>query len=299
MISDIFPVHQRASALGFYSTGVNVGILFGFLLGGWLNEYFGWRIAFLVVGAPGILLALLVRFTVAEPIRGLSENKQVSDRPIPVTEVLALLWSRRSFRHLAVASGLTAFVAYSIISWGASYFIRSHGMSTGELGTWLALIMGLGGAIGAFGGGVIADRLGNRDKRWYVWVPAIAGMLATPFIVATYSVDSAYLALLCSVVPGVMGNVFLGSTVATVHGLVGVRMRAMSSAVFFFILNIIGLGLGPFSVGLLSDYLAPDYGQESLRYAMLMILPGVGVLAVVHFMLASRNLREDLLNAPD
>ncbi|MFT6052835.1 MAG: MFS family permease [Halioglobus sp.] len=299
MISDIFPVHQRASALGFYSTGVNVGILFGFLLGGWLNEYFGWRIAFLVVGAPGILLALLVRFTVAEPIRGLSENKQVSDRPIPVTEVLALLWSRRSFRHLAVASGLTAFVAYSIISWGASYFIRSHGMSTGELGTWLALIMGLGGAIGAFGGGVIADRLGNRDKRWYVWVPAIAGMLATPFIVATYSVDSAYLALLCSVVPGVMGNVFLGSTVATVHGLVGVRMRAMSSAVFFFILNIIGLGLGPFSVGLLSDYLALDYGQESLRYAMLMILPGVGVLAVVHFMLASRNLREDLLNAPD
>jgi MFS family permease len=299
MISDIFPVHQRASALGFYSTGVNVGILFGFLLGGWLNEYFGWRIAFLVVGAPGILLALLVRFTVAEPIRGLSENKQVSDRPIPVTEVLALLWSRRSFRHLAVASGLTAFVAYSIISWGASYFIRSHGMSTGELGTWLALIMGLGGAIGAFGGGVIADRLGNRDKRWYVWVPAIAGLLATPFIVATYSVDSAYLALLCSVVPGVMGNVFLGSTVATVHGLVGVRMRAMSSAVFFFILNMIGLGLGPFSVGLLSDYLALDYGQESLRYAMLMILPGVGVWAVVHFMLASRNLREDLLSAPD
>jgi MFS family permease len=299
MISDIFPVHQRASALGFYSTGVNVGILFGFLLGGWLNEYFGWRIAFLVVGAPGILLALLVRFTVAEPIRGLSENKQVSDRPIPVTEVLALLWSRRSFRHLAVASGLTAFVAYSIISWGASYFIRSHGMSTGELGTWLALIMGLGGAIGAFGGGVIADRLGNRDKRWYVWVPAIAGMLATPFIVATYSVDSAYLALLCSVVPGVMGNVFLGSTVATVHGLVGVRMRAMSSAVFFFILNIIGLGLGPFSVGLLSDYLALDYGQESLRYAMLMILPGVGVWAVVHFIFASQNLREDLQNAPD
>ncbi|MFT6276883.1 MAG: MFS family permease [Halioglobus sp.] len=299
MISDIFPVHQRASALGFYSTGVNVGILFGFLLGGWLNEYFGWRIAFLVVGAPGILLALLVRFTVAEPIRGLSENKQVSDRPIPLTEVLALLWSRRSFRHLAVASGLTAFVAYSIISWGASYFIRSHGMSTGELGTWLALIMGLGGAIGAFGGGVIADRLGNRDKRWYVWVPAIAGLLATPFIVATYSVESAYLALLCSVVPGVMGNVFLGSTVATVHGLVGVRMRAMSSAVFFFILNMIGLGLGPFSVGLLSDYLALDYGQESLRYAMLMILPGVGVWAVVHFMLASRNLREDLLSAPD
>ena len=299
MISDIFPVHQRASALGFYSTGVNVGILFGFLLGGWLNEYFGWRIAFLVVGAPGILLALLVRFTVAEPIRGLSENKQVSDRPIPVTEVLALLWSRRSFRHLAVASGLTAFVAYSIISWGASYFIRSHGMSTGELGTWLALIMGLGGAIGAFGGGVIADRLGNRDKRWYVWVPAIAGLLATPFIVATYSVGSAYLALLCSVVPGVMGNVFLGSTVATVHGLVGVRMRAMSSAVFFFMLNIIGLGLGPFSVGMLSDYLALDYGQESLRYAMLMILPGVSVWAVAHFIFASQNLREDLQNAPD
>lgn len=299
MISDIFPANRRASALGFYSTGVNVGILFGFLLGGWLNEYFGWRVAFMVVGAPGILLALLVRFTVAEPIRGLAENKQVSDRPIPVIEILSLLWSRHSFRHLAVASGLTAFVSYAIASWSASYFIRSHGMSTGELGTWLAFIMGFGGAVGAFGGGVLADKLATKDKRWYVWVPAVAGMIAAPFIVVVYSADSAYLALLCAVVPGVMSNVFLGSTVATVHSLVGVRMRAMSSAVFFFILNIIGLGLGPYSVGLLSDYLALDYGQESLRYAMLMILPIVAVWAVVHFLLASRNLREDLQNAPD
>lgn len=299
MISDIFPVNRRASALGFYSTGVNVGILFGFLLGGWLNEYFGWRVAFLVVGAPGIVLALLVRFTVAEPVRGLVENKRVSDRPIPIMEVLSLLWSRRSFRHLAVASGLTAFVSYAIANWSASYFIRSHGMTTGELGTWLAFIMGFGGAVGAFGGGVVADRLANRDKRWYVWVPALAGMISVPFIAAVYLANSVYFALICAIVPGVMSNVFLGTTVATVHSMVGVRMRALSSAVFFFILNIIGLGLGPYSVGVMSDYLAPDYGQESLRYAMLTILPGVAIWAVAHFVLASRALREDLQNAPD
>jgi predicted MFS family arabinose efflux permease len=299
IISDIFPPRTRATALGFYSTGVNIGILFGFLLGGWLNEYFGWRIAFMVVGGPGILLAIVVRTTIKEPIRGLADNRKVSDEATPFKAVLALLWSRRSFRHLALASGLNAFAAYAIINWTASFFIRSHQMSTGELGTWLALIMGLGGAFGTFFGGLIADRLSPRDKRWYVWLPAVAGLIALPFMTAVYLVESPYTALMCSVIPGVLASVYLGNAIATVHGLVGLRMRAMSSAVFFFILNMIGLGLGPFSVGVMSDYLEPSYGLESLRYAMLYIIPGISVWSICHFYLASRTLRQDLDNAPN
>lgn len=299
IISDIFPPQRRASALGFYSTGVNIGILFGFLLGGWLNEFFGWRIAFMVVGGPGILLAVLVRTTMAEPVRGLAENKQVSDTTVTFRQVLALLWSRLSFRHLAMAAALNAFAGYSISSWMASFMIRSHGMSTGELGTWLALIIGLCGAIGVFGGGLFADRLAPRDKRWYVWLPALAGLISLPFMVTVYLVDSPYTALTFAVIPGVLSNVYLGNAIATTHGLVGMRMRAMSSATFFFILNIIGLGTGPWTVGILSDYLAPTYGIDSLRYAMLYIIPAISVWSVCHFYLAAKTLRGDLAAAPN
>lgn len=299
IISDIFPPTSRATALGFYSTGVSIGILFGFLLGGWLNEFFGWRIAFAVVGIPGVLLAVVVWMTLPEPIRGLSEKKQVSDDQPTFMEVLGLLWSRVSFRHIAAGSALNAFASYSISNWSASFMIRTHGMTTGELGTWLAMIMGFGGAIGVFFGGYIADSLSPRDKRWYVWVPSITGFLSVPFMAGVYLVDDAYVALAFMIIPGVMANVYLGNAIATTHSLVGLRMRALSSAVLFFILNIIGLGLGPFTVGLLSDYLSVSLGAESLRYALLYVVPIFGLWSATHFLLAGRTLRADLAAAPD
>lgn len=299
IISDIFPPTSRATALGFYSTGVSFGILFGFLLGGWLNEFFGWRIAFAVVGIPGVLLAIVVWMTLPEPIRGLSEKKQATDDQPTFMEVLGLLWSRLSFRHMAAGAALNAFASYSSSNWSASFMIRTHGMTTGELGTYLAMIMGFGGAIGVFFGGYIADRLSPRDKRWYVWVPSIAGFLSVPFITAIYLVDNAYAALACMVIPGVMANVYLGNAIATTHSLVGLRMRALSSAVLFFILNMIGLGLGPWFVGLLSDSLASTHGSESLRNAMLYLLPIVSLWSATHFFLAGRTLRADLAAAPN
>ena len=299
IISDIFPPESRASAISLYSTGVNIGILFGFLLGGWLNEYFGWRVAFLVVGVPGILIAAIVRLTLAEPIRGLSENKQVSTATIPFMDVVRLLWSRVSFRHMALGGAFNAFASYSTSNWTASFFIRSHGMTTGELGTWLALIIGLGGAIGVVSGGVLADRLARNDKRWYMWLPAIAGFVSVPFMIGVYLVDDAYTALAFAVVPGVMFNVYLGNTIATTHGLVGLRMRATASAILFLILSIIGLGIGPWAVGMLSDALGSSLGSESLRQAMLYIIPPMMFWSACHFYLASKSVRADLARAPD
>ncbi len=298
IISDIFPPHKRATALGFYSTGVNIGILFGFLLGGWLNEYFGWRVAFMVVGGPGILLAILVQTTLAEPIRGLTEKQGSNDGEVPFGKVLSILWSRRSFRHMAFAAALNAFCGYSAASWTASFMIRSHGMSTGELGTWLALISGLCGAIGVFCGGLVADKLGANDKRWYMWVPAIAGLISLPFMVFVYLAQSPYMALSLSIVPGLLHNVYLGSTIATTHSLVGLRMRALSSAVLFLILNLIGMGLGPLLIGLLSDYLEPTWANHSLRQAMLYLVPAVMAWSTIHFFLAARPLREELEIVP-
>ena len=299
IISDIFPAERRASALGFYSTGVNIGILFGFLFGGWLNEFFGWRIAFMVVGIPGIILAIVVRMTLAEPVRGMSERRKDSEKAVPFGEVLRLLWSRRSFRHMAMGSAMNAFAGYSVSSWTASFMIRSHGMTTGELGTWLTLIIGVCGAVGVFFGALLADKFAVGDKRWYVWVPALAGFIFVPFLAAALLADSTYLALSLLVIPGLMGNVYLGCIIATTHGLVGLRMRAMSSAILFFILNIIGLGAGPWAIGMLSDSLAPSLGVESLRYAMLYLLPAAMFWSACHFYLAGRTLCKDLAAAPE
>ena len=299
MISDIFAPESRASALGFYSTGVSFGILFGFLFGGWLNEYFGWRVAFLLVGVPGVLLAFLVRFTMAEPIRGLNEKRKVQAEGTSIRAVMALLWQRRSFRHMAMGAAMNAFAGYSVANWVASYMIRSYQMPTGELGTWLALVIGVGGAIGVFGSGVVADRLGKRDKRWYMWMPAVACALAFPFQFGIYFATEPYFALVMLIVPAVLSNAYLGATIATVHGLVGLRMRALASAILFFILNIIGLGAGPSSVGLLSDLLNPAYGVESLRYALLILVPLALVWSGFHYVMAARYVREDLQAAPD
>jgi predicted MFS family arabinose efflux permease len=299
IISDIFPIEKRASAIAFYSMGVNIGILFGFLFGGWLNEFFGWRLAFVIVGVPGIVLAVIVRLSLREPLRGMSEQKQVSDDHPSFKDVVRLLWSRLSFRHMAMAGALNAFAGYSTSNWTASFMIRSHQMTTGELGTWLALIMGLGGAIGVFCGGLLADRLGPSDKRWYLWLPALTGFICVPFMAAVYMVDNAYTALTISIIPGLLFNVYLGNTIATTHGLVGLRMRATASAILFLILSIIGLGIGPWAVGMLSDYLAPQLGNESLRYAMLYLIPAAMFWSACHFYLAARTLRADLAAAPN
>lgn len=298
IISDIFPPNRRATAIGFYSMGVSIGILFGFLAGGWLNEFFGWRMAFLVVGIPGIALAIILRLTLAEPVRGLHDPRPTSTAPVPFSEVVRLLWSRRSFLHMAMGAGLNAFCGYATANWTASFMIRSHQMSTGELGTWLAAIIGVGGAISVFGGGMLADRLAARDRRWYAWLPGFAGFLIVPFMIAIYQVDNPYTALALSIIPGLLFQIYLGNTIASTHALVSPRMRATASALLFLIINIIGLGGGPWVVGMLSDYLAPELGAESLRHAMLYVLPPVMTWSSIHYILAARSLRADMDAAP-
>ena len=159
IISDIFEGERRATALAIYSMGINIGVLLGFLLGGWINEFYGWRMAFIVVGLPGVALAVILRLVVAEPVRGLAEGKQFSDAaPPPFKDTLALLWSRPSFRHLSIACGLHAFITYGAGNFLPSLFLRLHEISTGELGTWLALASVSGGA-GTFLGGYLSDKL--------------------------------------------------------------------------------------------------------------------------------------------
>lgn len=298
MISDIFPVHQRATALSIYSTGINFGVLIGFVIGGWVNDWLGWRWVFLVIGMPGLIWAMVVRFTIREPPRGYSDKvTTVMDAP-PIMDVFKLLWSRRSFRHISIATGLHAFVGYGVGQWIASFFIRSYDLtSTGEIGTWLGLISGTAGAAGTFCGGYFCDRLGVGDKRWYVWLPGIATVVAVPFSLLVYNVNGYYLALSIYVVPVFLGAMYLGPSLAMTHGIVSLRMRAMASSILFFVLNLIGLGMGPFLTGVISDMLTPRYGDESLRYALILVVL-VYVWCTFHYLMAARTIREDLANAP-
>lgn len=299
MIADLFPPHVRATALAVYALGIPVGTMIGNLAGGWINEAFDWRTAFMVVGLPGVALAVLVRFTLREPERGASEGIKPSqaDAP-PVMDVFRYLWAKRSFRYLALGGALHAFVGYGVGFWIPAFFIRTHGLSTALLGQWL-FFLGFAGMAGTILGGWMADRLAVRDFRWYVWLPGLATLASVPFAAAAYLSPSYTTAFLILLVPTLLGSYYLGPTFALTQGLVGLRMRAMASSILLFILNLIGMGLGPSVTGIISDLLAATpVGAESLRWALLIVL-SFNVLSTGFYILAGRYLREDMARGPE
>ncbi len=296
MISDYYPPEHRGTALSFYSTGIYVGILLGFAFGGVIAEAFGWRMAFLVVGLPGVLFAIVLRFTVQEPRRGRWDDGADPVHKPSLAETLALLRQRPSFWYIALACALTSYVSYGNGNFFPSFLIRSHGMSLAEVGLVLALVSGVTGAIGTFLGGYLADRLGATDKRWYLWVPLLGGLLGFPPYFYVLLGDSTAGILTTLVFVNILTTLYLGPCIAMSHALVPPAMRALTSAIVFFVLNMIGLGLGPLLTGLLSDLLQPTYGDDSLRYAMVATAL-VGTLAMLLFYLGARRLPQDLARA--
>lgn len=296
LLADYFPVERRATALGIYSTGIHIGILFGVMAGGWLDEFWGWRMAFVVVGLPGLLIAAVARLTIREPTRGAGERHAMaaSQQVPPVGEVGRLLWSLRSFRHLSFATALCAFGGYSFANWAPTFLRRVHGLSSGEIGTKYGLVLGVGGAIGSVLAGVLADRLGRRDLRWWLWVPAVAAICPLPFVLTFFfhpDVNAAFVWLF----PGlVIAAMYQGPVFSTVQTLVHVRMRAVASGILLFVINIIGLGLGPQTVGLLNDFVFDGQGDAAVRYSLTLVFVVTGSWAALHFLLGARALREDL-----
>jgi predicted MFS family arabinose efflux permease len=293
LLSDYFPPERRATALAIYASGIHFGTAFGYLAGGWINEAFGWRTAFFVVGLPGILAAVLVRLTVREPVRGRSEGLESGEVP-PTGEVFRFLWSLASFRHLSFASALTAFAGYGVAIWTPAFLARVHGMGTGEIGLWLGLIAGIAGASGAYLGGLLVDRLRARDPRHGLWIPALAAIAGLPFVFLLLFWPDPYQALLLSIPSTLLGAMWLGPVFALTQSLVRVRMRAVASAILLFVINLIGLGLGPQTVGMLNDLLHPRFGAGAVRYSLGAVVLVTSLWASVHFALGARTLRADL-----
>jgi predicted MFS family arabinose efflux permease len=293
MISDYYAPNQRGTAMGIYSAGLHGGIFVGFLLGGFINEWLGWRAAFMVVGLPGVAFAVLFRLTVTEPPRGRWESQEAADYRPSLRETLQLLIRYRSFWYLATAAGLTAFIGYGTGNFAPSFLMRSHGLSVSEVGVLMAFAGGGSGLVGTLLGGVLADRLAKRDPRWYLWLPVFAGCVGLPLAFPYLLMDDLRVVVVLLFVVNMMINTYLGPCLAISHTLVPPRMRALTSAVLFFVLNLIGLGMGPLATGMLSDYFSKTHGDDGLRYAMLVVVL-IGSTGVLFFILAARRLPHDL-----
>ncbi|HJY82210.1 MAG TPA: MFS transporter [Candidatus Binatia bacterium] len=291
LLSDYFPPEKRATALALYACGVYVGVGIGFWLGGWINDAYGWRVAFFVVGLPGVVMALLVRLTVREPARGMSERHPVSTQTYTMKEVWRYFRMRPTAWRVSVAAGFHAFVGYGFGAWIPAFFVRIHHMTPGELGLWLSWITAAGGASGAFLGGWIADRWVRREPRARMYVAAIGVLLTIPFIAASVLLTDHRLALLSLLPANMFGTLWIGPSGAVVQDLAPPGMRATASAVFIFILTIIGMGAGPQVVGILNDWIGmPD----AIRYSLLWTATGMNLCAAGFFWLAGKTLVEDL-----
>jgi predicted MFS family arabinose efflux permease len=296
IISDLFPLKQRGTALAIFSQGVSLGIVVGLYGGAQIAEAYGWRVAFYALGAPGVLIALLVLFTLIEPKRGAADGHSFTGDPPSFASTLRFIASQPSLVHILIGSTLATLVGYSGVLWWPSFIVRSHGLSPADMSVFLSLVFGLGSGFGIFLGGYLSDYFGRRDVKMMPRVVAVAIVIGFPFGLALYLVDNSTLVFLLIGIPAAAGGMYLGPSIAMVQSLVAVRMRTVASALFLFIINMIGMGLGSLMIGGLSDGLKPQYGDDALRYALLAITV-FNLWAVYHYWRAGRFIEADLKTA--
>lgn len=293
IIADLYPPKQRATALSIYSAGLNVGLLLAFFGGGWIAQHYGWRAAFLASGAPGLVLVVLFLMTVEEPRRGHSDGLADQTAAPGLIATSRFLWSQRSFRFIALGTSMSSFGGYAAIAFVPSFLARSHGMTPAQIGLLLAVTTGVFGFIGTAFSGVIADRVGRVDLGRTMLVPVVATMIGVPFVPVFYLSPSLTWTIVALCVPSLLGASYLGPAYSATQGLVPLRMRATAAAILLFVLNMIGLGLGPQTVGILSDLLHPSLGADSLRWALLSTLI-TGLAGAYCYWQASRTLQKDM-----
>lgn len=255
LIADQFPEGRRATALALYALGPPIGVLAGAIGGGWAAQHFGWRHAFFAVGLPGIALAVLAWLTLREPRHAQVDAAPPTAVP-PLRSVVHLLMSSRTFVQMLLGTVIGAFAQYGINLFLPVYLARVYGMGLAQAGMVFGLIVGVGGIAGNALGGYLSDALGARDKRWYAWVPAIGTLLGFPLAAMAFTLSDWRLAVPLLLGCTIMLNVWNGPTFSIVQGLVTPRMRATASAFVFLLMNLVGQGLGPTTVGLLSDRFA-------------------------------------------
>ncbi len=305
LLADYIPPERRARGLSMLATGSIVGMGSGMVLGGWINEVWGWRWAFVAAGVPGILIAVLMRLTVREPIRGGSEGRAVSLEKDSMWGVVKYMLGLSTFVCILCANGFALFATMGRNLWEPSFLIRSYEMGTAEAGLWYFLTSPLPSMLGIYLGGMLADRMATRDRRWYMWVPAIGQLISVPLLCAfllwpaddrlalPFGLPDIPVAFVFSIVGSVFASFFTAPFIAMIQGLAKVRMRAMAAAMSSTVSTFVGMCTGPLLVGYISDGFQVRFGAESLRYSLL--VPTIAPLAsVVLCIVAARTIRKDL-----
>ena len=306
MIADLYPREQRSRAMSVYMLGPHLGTLFGLGAGAWIAHQYGWRTAFIVMAVPGIVAALLLRWTCVEPLRGRWDGAAqpaaaaatAAAAPAqPLRQVLLEVWRTPGFAWITTAGMLFGLAGYGLGIWGTAFLVRTHGLNLRDAGILVGLTGGVAAIVGALVSGWLTDKLVARDPRWQMGVPILGTAISIPLGLAYLLWPAgAFWQIGVLKVPVAMGFCLLFSifavwwtapSYAAITTLVGASRRATSVAVYNLGITVCGIGLGPFSVGVLSDLLAPTFGDLSLRWALVIVLGGF-LLAMVALILAAR-----------
>lgn len=286
IIADYFPPKRRGFAMATLMLGGSFGMMLGFVGGGIIAENYGWRIALISVGLPGVLLALVMAKLLKEPGRGTFETEE-AEPPPPVFTTAQVMWVNPAMRHIVAGSVIAGLMSYGLTQWLPTFFIRTHDLSQSQTGMVMAGVFGILGAIGALVAGKAFDRLSVRGFQYGLRMLAIVPFITMPFFIMGLLADDLTTALLFFIIPGLAGNYAIGPTLAMVQTLSPVNMRAVSAAIKMLFLNLVGMGLGPLLVGILSDMLEPQYGSDALSVA-LAYFALIGLWGSVHLWLCGQ-----------
>jgi MFS family permease len=292
LIADYFPAGQRARALSIYSFGIPIGSAAGIVFGGIIASLIDWRWAFFIVGIAGVCVAPLFRLTVREPPRGQYDPYR-SDRAAPgIRQIFSTLAAKPSFWLISLGASFSSMMGYGVFFWLPSFLVRSYGLTLLDASLFYGAVLLIGGLAGLWAGGWLGDRFGQGSRGEYARIPAIAFLATIPFYVLAVLSPTLTVSFFVLLAPTALGLVWLGPIISVIQHLVRPDMRATASAVFLFINNLIGIGLGTYAIGWLSDTLAVRFGEDSLRYS---ILAGTSfyLVAAALFFLAARHLARD------
>lgn len=298
IVAEYFPPEKRAKALSTIAIASTLGGISGLTVGGLVSDHFGWRAAFWVGGVPGLLLAALALYTVREPGAWLSVRDPDAQTPPRVGVVTAIkqLWGRPAY-FLFVAGMTTAMIgAYALDTWTPAFLIRSYHLTPSQVGLLFGLVAAVPSIIGMIAGGFLNEWWTKRDKRASVWIVFISFSVAAPLGIATFLAPNLYLAVAALLVFKFVGAANIGSSYTLVQGLAGPKLRATAAAIYMAVVNLIALSIGPGVAGLLSDFLAPTFGDESLRWS-LAIFSVVYLGSLPFLLLAARTVEADMENA--
>lgn len=292
MISDLYRPEERATAMSVWAAGINGGVFFAFLFGGVVGQFYGWRTALICAGLLTILAAIIVRLTVREPARSHDTPVQRIAHGKPASllkQTLDVAMRDRTIRHITIGATLACVVGSASLVWVPSFLIRTHSMNIAGIGIYLAMTVGIGGALGTWLAGAASDRLRQRDIRWSLWLIGVILVATKPFAFGFLLIDNTAAALTLFALPAVLGGAYVGTSIAVLHNRVPADLRPMASALFLLVVNFVGFGFGPLLVGALSDLAFDDFGADALRYS-LAVTQCVAIWGAFHYYWAGRQL---------